>query len=162
MAIDLERIRTLADEVVGAAGCELVEVELKGSGRQRTLRVFIDQESGISHEDCERVSRELSVLLDVEDLVPSAYTLEISSPGLDRKLTRPEDFVRFSGRRVRVRTHSPVGKQKVFHGQLEGIDQGRICMLSDSGDRVEIAMEVVRDARLEVDWKSELHAARSR
>lgn len=161
MAIDLDRVRELVAEVAEAAGCELVEVELRGSGRQRVLRVFIDKEAGVSHGDCEHVSRELGTILDVEDLVPFSYTLEVSSPGLDRKLTRPEDFIRFRGRTIKVRMRSPIEGRKVFRGGLEGFADGKI-RLSDEDRLIEIPLDRVQEARLEVDWDRELHATRSR
>lgn len=157
--MDVDRIRSLVNEVTEAAGYELVEVDLKGSGPQRVLRVFIDQPSGVTHEDCERVSRELGCVLDVEDVIPSSYTLEVSSPGLERKLSRPEDYVRFSGHRIRVRTRQPVEGQKVFRGRLEGIEAGRIRLTPESGDQLEIPLESVREARLEVDWTRELQGS---
>jgi ribosome maturation factor RimP len=157
--MDVDRIRSLVHEVTDAAGYELVEVALKGSGAQRVLQVFIDQPSGITHGDCERVSRELSCVLDVEDMIPSSYTLEVSSPGLERKLNRAEDFDRFRGHRVRVRTRQPVEGQKVFRGRLEGIQAGRIRLTPESGDLREIPLDSIREARLEVDWTRELHGS---
>ena len=91
-------------------------------------------------------------------MVPGSYVLEVSSPGLDRKLTRPEDFVRFEGRNVKVLTRKPVDDRKVFRGRLLGLDDGQIRMTVDGGRAVEIPLEAVREARLEVDWESELHA----
>jgi len=162
MGIELDQIGNLVRETAEAAGYELVEVELKGSGRTRVLRVVIDRESGISHEDCERVSRQVSTILDVEDLIPFSYTLEVSSPGLDRKLTRPGDYGRFEGRLVKIRTTVPLGNQKVFRGRLGGLHEGKVQLMAEEGRRIEIPLEVVREARLEVDWESELHATRSR
>ncbi|HYY70436.1 MAG TPA: ribosome maturation factor RimP, partial [Terriglobales bacterium] len=106
MAIDLENLRELAQRVTASGGFELVDVEFRGSGgKARMLRVFIDKAGGVTHADCEAVSRELGTILDVEDAVPGgSYTLEVSSPGLDRKLNRPEDFARFVGRRVKLTT----------------------------------------------------------
>lgn len=157
--MDMNRIRSLVNEVTEAAGYELVDVELRGGGPQRVLRVFIDQPAGITHEDCERVSRELGCVLDVEDLIPSAYTLEISSPGLERKLSKPQDFARFSGHRIRVRTREPREGQKVFRGRLEGIEDGRIRLTPESGDALDIPLASVREARLEVDWTRELQGS---
>ena len=162
MALKLDHVRKLVEEVTTAGGYDLVDVELGGSGRERALRIFIDQESGISHEDCEGVSRQLGTILDVEDVLPFAYTLEVSSPGLDRKLTRPEDFSRFEGHLVKVRTTMPVDNQKVFRGRIVGFDNGKIQLTLTPDQPVEIPLDAVQEARLEVDWESELHAARSR
>jgi ribosome maturation factor RimP len=160
--MDLNRIRTLAGEVTDAAGYELVDVELKGGGRQRVLRVTIDQGAGITHEDCERVSHELGTILDVEELIGSSYTLEVSSPGLERKLTRPGDYDRFRGHRVKVRTREPLGGQRVFRGRLEGLESDRIRLTPESGESLEIPLQAIHEARLEVDWDRELQAQRGR
>lgn len=160
--MNLDQIREQVAEVTGAAGYELVDLEVKGAGNQRVLRIFIDRETGISHLDCERVSREVGTILDVEDLIPFSYTLEVSSPGLDRKLTRPEDYRRFAGHRIRIRTTRPLGNQKTFLGRLDGLEGGRISLTVDPDRPVEIPLDAVREARLEVDWESELHSARSR
>ncbi|HZU29520.1 MAG TPA: ribosome maturation factor RimP, partial [Candidatus Angelobacter sp.] len=95
MALDLNTIRDIAGRVATALGVEVVEVEMRGGGKSRTLRIIIDKPEGVTHEDCASVSREVSTILDVEDAVPgAAYTLEVSSPGLDRKLVKPEDYRR--------------------------------------------------------------------
>src|SRR5579885_1115040 len=106
--MDLERIRDAAERAARTAGVEVVDVEWK-IGKQRFLRVYIDKPEGISHRDCEAVSEQLGVLLDVEDLVPGPrYILEVSSPGLDRKLTKATAFERFAGRIARISTVDPV------------------------------------------------------
>src|SRR6516162_10627477 len=100
MASGLDRIREIVDRVAGSSGLEVVDVELRGGGKARMLRIFIDKPTGVTHEDCANLSREVSTILDVEDAVPGgAYVLEVSSPGLDRKLFRPGDFERFQGSR---------------------------------------------------------------
>src|ERR1700692_2569412 len=110
--MELERIRDAAERAARSAGVEVVDVEWK-VGKQRFLRVFIDKPAGVSHSDCQAVSEHLGVLLDVEDLVPgSHYVLEVSSPGLDRKLTKPAEFERFAGRLARITTLEPVDHQK--------------------------------------------------
>jgi ribosome maturation factor RimP len=162
MAVKLDQIYGLVREVADAGGYELVEVELRGSGRHRVLRIFIDKESGISHDDCERVSRQVGTVLDVEDLVPFSYTLEVSSPGLNRKLSRPEDFRRFQGRLVKIRTTLAIGNQRVFRGRLGGLDDEKIQLAVDADQNIEIPLEAVREARLEVDWDSVLHAQSKR
>jgi len=158
MAINLDRIRDIVDQAAGGAGCELVDVELRGAGRQRVLRICIDRDGGVSHGDCEQVSREVGTVLDVEDLVPTQYTLEVSSPGLDRKLTRPRDFARFQGHQVRVRTRTRIADRKVFLGRLDGLEDGRIRLTLEANQLIEIPLDVVQETRLEVDWESELHA----
>ena len=106
---------------------EVVDVEWK-VGKDRFLRVYIDKPEGISHNDCQAVSEQLSVLLDVEDLIPGQqhYVLEVSSPGLDRKLTKPGEFERFAGRLARISTNEPVENQKFFEGRLAGVADGQV------------------------------------
>src|SRR3569832_130678 len=109
MSTGTEKINEIAERVAKSYGLEVVEIELKGSGKGRFLRVFIDKPEGVSHEDCANVSRELSTILDVEDAVPgAAYTLEVSSPGLDRKISKPAEFERFTGSLVKVSTREPL------------------------------------------------------
>src|SRR5215471_10669407 len=109
MALDVERVRAIADRVAASSGLEVLDVEFLGGGKARMLRVFLDKPAagadpmaGVTHEDCANFSREFGTILDVEDAVPGgSYTLEVSSPGLDRKLNRPADYERFTGHRVK-------------------------------------------------------------
>src|SRR5579871_2465530 len=120
MASDLNTIRAIADRVATAHGVEVVEVEMRGGGKARTLRITIDKPEGVTHEDCANVSREVSTILDVEDVVPGGpYTLEVSSPGLDRKLLGPRDYLRFTGSRIKLMTREPVNGNRHFEGRLE-------------------------------------------
>jgi ribosome maturation factor RimP len=129
MAVDLNTIRDIAGRVATAQGAEVVEVEMKGGGKARTLRITIDKPEGVTHEDCANVSREVSTILDVEDAVPGAsYTLEVSSPGLDRKLLGPEDYRRFTGSRVRLMTREPVNGNRHFEGRLESFAEGKLTV----------------------------------
>ena len=129
MAIDLNTIREIAGRVATAHGVEVVEVELKGGGKARTLRITIDKPEGVTHDDCANVSREVSTILDVEDAVPgAAYTLEVSSPGLDRKLFGPEDYKRFTGSRVKLMTREPVNGNRHFEGRLESFVDGKLTL----------------------------------
>jgi ribosome maturation factor RimP len=108
---------------------EIVEVELRGGGKARMLRIFIDKPGGVTHEDCANLSREVGTILDVEDVIPGgSYLLEVSSPGLDRKLSRPADYERFMGSRVRVMTRQPVNGSRHFEGRLESFQQGRLTI----------------------------------
>jgi ribosome maturation factor RimP len=124
--VDLERIREMAERVATSEGLHLVDVELKGGNANALLRVYIDKAPGVSHADCQLVSEQLSAMLDVEDPFPGRYTLEVSSPGLDRKLTKPSDFSYFVGRRARVVLRQAVAGQKVVEGRLAGFENGRV------------------------------------
>jgi ribosome maturation factor RimP len=177
--MDLERIREAAERVARSEGLDVVEVEWK-VGKQRFLRVTIDRpqapassagaeaagaapeqlggaapRGGISHSDCERVSQQLSVILDVEDLVPGPrYILEVSSPGLDRKLLKPEDFERFKGRLAKISTAEPIGDAKFFEGRLAGYVNGMVRMELKGRDAktVEVPFAAIRKANLVVEF----------
>src|ERR1700690_4389855 len=127
MALDVDRVREIADRVAASSGLEVVEVEILGGGKARMLRVFLDKAAagtdplaGVTHEDCANFSREFGTILDVEDVMPGSYTLEVSSPGLDRKLTKAADFSRFTGSRLKLKTRQPVGasNNRHFEGRL--------------------------------------------
>ena len=129
MATEIEAIRNIAERVAVTHGVELVEIELKGGGKARTLRLTIDKPEGVTHEDCANVSREVSTILDVEDVVPGgSYLLEVSSPGLDRKLLRPEDYKRFTGSRIKVMTREPVNGNRHFEGRLQSFEDGKLLL----------------------------------
>ncbi|HXN52315.1 MAG TPA: ribosome maturation factor RimP [Candidatus Acidoferrum sp.] len=179
--MNLEQIRAAAERVARSEGLEVVDVEWK-VGKQRFLRVYIDRvpqrnpgangviaadtagaeipagdaDPKISHADCERVSQQLSVILDVEELIdgPAGYILEVSSPGLDRALKKPGDFERFTGRLAKISTSEPVGDAKFFEGRLAGFADGKVRMeLKGKEPRVvEIPLEGIRKANLVVEF----------
>src|SRR5436190_21359262 len=154
--VDRDRVRQLATEVIEGQGYELVEFELKGGGKNWILRAFIDKPAGISHQDCELVSEQLGTVLDVEDLIPFSYTLEVSSPGLDRKLVKESDYTRFEGKLARIQTRIPLNQQKVFRGRLQGLHDGKVRLELRNGDELDIPLDVIQEARLEIDWAAEL------
>jgi len=132
--MQLEKVREAAERVAGSLGLEIFDVEWK-VGKDRLLRVYIDrlpgpqnpEGLGVTHKDCERVSEQLSVILDVEDLIPGpSYVLEVSSPGLDRKLIRPADYERFVGRLAKVWVTEPIENQNYFEGRLAGYADGMV------------------------------------
>jgi ribosome maturation factor RimP len=148
--VELERIRDAAERAAHSAGVEVVDVEWK-VGKQRFLRVFIDKPEGVSHRDCQAVSDQLGVLLDVEDLVPgSHYVLEVSSPGLDRKLTKPGEFERFAGRLARISTIEPVEDSKFFEGRLAGYEEGQV-KIEVQGRIIAVPFAAIRRANLVVE-----------
>ena len=136
MALELERLREIADRVAASSGLEVVEIELRGSGKSRMLRVFLDKPgaagndplAGVTHGDCVNFSREFGTILDVEDAVPGSYTLEVSSPGLDRKLTKAAEFERFVGSRMKLMTRQPVNNSRFFEGRLESFRDGLLTL----------------------------------
>jgi ribosome maturation factor RimP len=165
--VDLEKIRGAAERVARSEGLEIVDVEWK-VGKQRFLRVYIDKVPAageaevaqdpypkISHSDCERVSKQLSVILDVEELIPGpGYVLEVSSPGMDRALKRPADFERFAGRLAKISTSEPVGEAKFFEGRLAGFADGKVRMELKGKEvrTVEVPLEAIRKANLVVEF----------
>ncbi|HYL87016.1 MAG TPA: ribosome maturation factor RimP [Candidatus Angelobacter sp.] len=177
--MDLEKIRGAAERVARSEGLEVVDVEWK-IGKQRFLRVYIDrvpkpaarisdaagplEDPGevvhdpfpkISHADCERVSQQLSVILDVEELVPGpGYILEVSSPGMDRALKKAADFERFRGRLAKITTAEPVGDAKFFEGRLAGFADGKVRMelKGKEARTVELPLEAIRKANLVVEF----------
>ena len=135
MALDVERVREIADRVAGSRGLEVLDIEFLGGGKARMLRVFLDKPAagndplaGVTHEDCANFSREFGTILDVEDVMPSSYTLEVSSPGLDRKLMKAADFVRFTGSRVKLMTREAVNNNRHFEGRLERFENDRLTL----------------------------------
>ena len=128
--LELDHIRQIAERVAASHGLEVVEVEFRGGGgKSRMLRIFIDKPQGVTHQDCESVSREVSAILDVEDAVPGgSYTLEVSSPGLDRRLTKPADYERFTGSLLKLQTREPIEGNRFFEGRLQGFHEGRLTL----------------------------------
>ena len=136
MALEIDRVREIAARVAASSGLEVVDVEFLGSGKARMLRVFLDKPgaasgdplAGVTHGDCANFSREFGTILDVEDAISTSYTLEVSSPGLDRKLTKAAEFERFVGSRVKLTTRSPVNNNRYFEGRLERVRDGRLTL----------------------------------
>lgn len=129
-------------------GYELADLELKTGGKDQVVRIFIDRDpEGIQLEDCEAVSRQVSAILDVEDPISGHYTLEVSSPGLDRKLTKPAHFRRFAGEQVKVRLRFPMAGRRNFKGQLKAVGDEKIEVEVD-GELHSLPMKTIESARL--------------
>jgi ribosome maturation factor RimP len=160
MAFDQEKVRQIAERVAASSGLEVVEIEFLGGGKHRMLRVFIDRPGavptrerpdGVTHEDCSSFSREFGTIVEVEDAVPGGpYVLEVSSPGLDRKLTKAADFERFRGHRVKLMTKQPVNNNRHFEGRLESFENGRL-MLDLSATRRKMRPKEGETAQVEID-----------
>jgi ribosome maturation factor RimP len=161
MAAGLDKVQEIAERVAQSSGLEVVEVELRGGGKARMLRIFIDKPGGVTHDDCSNFSREVGTIFDVEEAVPGGtYLLEVSSPGLDRKLSKPADFERFTGSLVKLMTRDPVNGNRHFEGRLTAFHDGRLSLdLTErkkskksqavaAGTRVEIALGNVERANL--------------
>ena len=153
------RVRALAERVAGSYGLEVFDVRYRRESSGMVLRVQVDRqgpsstaEESVSVDDCARVSRDLSALLDVEDVVPATYTLEVSSPGLDRPLRDARDYQRFSGRRAKLVMREPVDGQLFFKGRLGGVD-GTIVLIEDDAQRLHrVPIAVITRANLEVEF----------
>jgi len=138
MAFDQLKLREIAERVAASSGLEIVDIEFLGSGKHRTLRVYLDRPGavpsadhpdGVTHEDCSAFSREFGTIVDVEDAVPGgSYVLEVSSPGLDRKLKTAADFARFRGHRMKLTTREPVNDNRHFEGKLESFEGGKLLL----------------------------------
>src|SRR5580658_8503998 len=180
MALDVERVREIAERVAASSGLEVVEVEFLGSGNARMLRVFLDKPAaapdantgtivdsivdsaigaghsvvhGVTHEDCANFSREFGTILDVEDVMPGSYTLEVSSPGLDRRLIKPADFSRFTGSRLKLTTRQPVDNNRHFEGRLESFTNGRLTLdLSVASHKSRKKMGPAAGEKIEIDF----------
>ena len=160
MALDVERVREIAERVAASSGLEIVEIEFLGGGNARMLRVFLDKPAagtdplaGVTHENCANFSREFGTILDVEDVMPGSYTLEVSSPGLDRKLIKAADFNRFTGSRVKLTTRQPVGSNRHFEGRLESFRDGRLTLdLSVASHKSRKKMGAAAGEKIEIDF----------
>ncbi|MBU1193002.1 MAG: ribosome maturation factor RimP [Gammaproteobacteria bacterium] len=151
MRDDPFKLRDLLEPAVTAVGCELVGIEYLPSGKQSLLRVYIDKPDGVSVDDCSAVSYQVSGLLDVEDPVPGHYTLEVSSPGLDRPLFQARDFERFAGQQVKIRMRFPIEGQRNFRGLLQGLQEQQVVIEEQDGKRVNLPLDQVEQARLVPD-----------
>lgn len=151
-----EKLKDIAERILASLGMELVDIEYKREGRQMILRFFIDKRGGISLDDCADVSRELSAILDVEDIVPGKYILEVSSPGLNRPLKRESDYLRYLGKLIKIKTFEPLpdeagNKRKTFLGELTGFADGVVKMHLREGQDAQIPIDKVAKANLEFD-----------
>jgi ribosome maturation factor RimP len=148
-----EQIRQLLDPILGSLGLTLWDMEFHKAGPQWLLRIYIDREQpGVTLNDCETVSRDLGAALDVEDIISHAFTLEVSSPGLDRTLNKPEHYSRFTGSAVKVKTYQQINGQKVFKGKLLGLVNDVVQLELETGATMEIPLSAVAKASLEVQF----------
>jgi ribosome maturation factor RimP len=145
------KIASLADSLSGEYHVEVVNIEMAGSLRKPTLRIFIDKEGGVTLDDCEKFSRGMSAVLDVEDPMRSPYVLEVSSPGLDRPLKRLKDFEASVGKLARVITRESIDKQNFFVGRIARVRDNMIFLSMKNDTEATIPFELVSKARLEIE-----------
>ena len=143
-----EKVQEFTESILTSMGLELVEIQYRQEGEGWVLRLFLDGPNGISLDQCGKVSREVSFFLDVEDLVPHAFNLEVSSPGLERPLKDMADFKRFSGKKARIKLRHPLEGQKIFIGTIGVSDEFGFDLLFDDGTQNRFLMDQIRKARL--------------
>jgi len=141
------QVEELAETLVVSEGMELVDLEYRRQGPRWMLRLFIDKEGGVTIDDCANISKELGDLLDVKDIIPQAYVLEVSSPGLNRPLRKKEDFSRFAGRKVQLRLVTPMEGRKKIVGNLVGIENETVIVAAPEG-RCSVALKDIDRANL--------------
>lgn len=154
------KLYSVIERVVTSEGLELVHCEFSGSGKYTALRVYIDKSDGVTHKDCGYISNQLGVVLDVEDLIPHQYLLEVSSPGVDRGLYKKSDYERFAGQNIKLKTQQPIDSRKVFRGRLEGLQEEKI-KLTDGKETWLIPFELVTSANIVTDLDELFRRAKS-
>ncbi len=157
-----ERVRAISERVAIDHGLELVHAEVAGPDNKPIVRIFIDKPEGITHEDCSAVSLHVGTILDVEDFIHSAYTLEVSSPGLDRGLYKPADYERFAGSLAKMKTLLPVGGQRNFRGRLLGLEGEEVLFEDRTSGQLRVPLSSIAKANLEIDVEQELRQAKAR
>ncbi len=147
------KIEEIAQRVAESEGIEVVEVEVKGGGSHRLVRISIDRPEGVTHGDCELVSQQVGTILDVEDVVPGGrYTLEVSSPGVERKLLKPQDYERFQGKKVKITLREPLEGRRNWEGTLAGLENGEVRVETAPGQSVRFPLDHVQKANLKFEW----------
>jgi ribosome maturation factor RimP len=154
-----DRVRTIAERVAIDHGLELVHAEVAGPDNKPIVRIFIDKPNGVTHQDCSEVSLHVGTVLDVEDFIHASYTLEVSSPGLERGLYKRQDYERFAGKLAKLRTRKPVNGQRNFRGRLLGLDGEDVILEDRTSGRVSVSFDDIAKANLEMDVNAEFKRA---
>jgi ribosome maturation factor RimP len=150
------KVQELAERVAIDHGLELVHAEVAGPENKPIVRIFIDKPQGVTHEDCTEVSTHLGTILDVEDFIHASYTLEVSSPGLERGLYKRADYERFAGHNVKMKARQPIEGQRNFRGRLLGLDGNDVLFDDRTNGQVRVPLDLITKANLEVDVDEEL------
>jgi ribosome maturation factor RimP len=154
-----DRVLAIAERVTIDHGLELVHAEVAGPDNKPIVRIFIDKPNGVTHRDCSEVSLHVGTVLDVEDFIHASYTLEVSSPGLERGLYKAQDYERFAGRSAKLKTRRPINGQRNFRGRLLGINGAEVLFEDRTSGRVEIPLDSIAKANLEFDVEQEFRRA---
>jgi ribosome maturation factor RimP len=155
-----QRIEKIAAAAAEKNGVEFVHSEMAGTKRNMTVRVYIDKPEGVTIEDCSVVSREIEEVLDADDFIPSAYVLEVSSPGLERGLYSIEDFKKFTGKKAKIKTAQPINGQANYNGRIGGVEGEEIVFEDRTSGTVRIPFDFVDKANLKVDLEEEFKKRR--
>ena len=156
------RVQGIAERAATENGLELVHAEVAGPEGKPIIRIFIDKPEGVTHEDCAAVSLHLGTVLDVEDFIHSPYTLEVSSPGLERGLYKRADYERFAGRMAKMKSRVAIGGQRNFRGQIIGVEDDEVVIEDKTSGQVRVPLAAIVKANLEIDVEEEFRRARER
>ncbi|HLO00029.1 MAG TPA: ribosome maturation factor RimP [Pyrinomonadaceae bacterium] len=156
-----ERVQAIAERVAIDHGLELVHAEVAGPDNKPIVRIFIDKPTGVTHQDCSEVSLYIGTILDVEDFIHASYTLEVSSPGIERGLYKRQDYERFAGSLAKMRTRKPINGQRNFRGRLLGMDGDDVIFDDRTNGRVTVPLEAIAKANLELDVNAEFKRAQA-
>lgn len=155
-----QRIREIAEQVANENGLELVQTEMVGAVKDRIVRIYIDKPEGVSHEDCAIVSNKVGEIIEEEDFIPTAYTLEVSSPGLERGLYSLADFEKFTGKLARFKTYQAINRQKNYSGKIIGVEGEEVIFEDRTNGNVKIPFSAIAKANLEIDLEEEFKRAK--
>ena len=158
----VDKVRAIAEGIAQERGLELVNAEFASGPHQPVIRIFLDRPDGVTHQDCAAVSFQLGTMLDSEDFIPVAYTLEVSSPGLERELFKLSEYERYTGSLAKIRANQPLAGQRNFRGRIAGVSGNRIVFQDRTKGLVEIPFETIAKAQLEIDLDEELRRAKER
>ena len=157
-----DRVRAIAERVALDHGLELVHAEVAGPENKPIVRIFIDKPDGVTHQDCSEVSLHVGTILDVEDFIHASYTLEVSSPGIERGLYKLRDYERFAGNLAKVKTRKPINGQRNFRGRILGTEGDGVLLEDRTSGRVGITFETIVKANLEIDVEQEFRRAEAK
>jgi ribosome maturation factor RimP len=152
----IEKIKAIAESAANEENIELVHIEMIGGAKNPTLRIFIDKPDGVTLDDCSNISRKMSAVLDADDFIPTAYTLEVSSPGLERELYSLKDFEKYAGNLAKVKTKHPINGQKNFRGRITEVKGEEIVFEDITNGAVQFPYNTIAKANLELDLDEEL------
>jgi ribosome maturation factor RimP len=149
----VERITAVAERAARREGLEVWDVEVAGAGRGRIVRIYIDKPEGVTLDDCELISQQVGTVLDVEDVIPDQhYNLEVSSPGVERRLLKPEHFARFAGQKIRLALREPIENRRRWECTVRGVEDGVIVVETDGGAMLRLGMQQIDKASLKFEW----------